>query len=140
MEELLAYALLLCAGIPAADAYEKKLDELFLQTPEDDDLLHLEWEKDPKEALAYLRARAGGPAFDTALFGKALMLELKGYYQRSNLKDFAAKAYQLWRSLPQCVQSQEPFWILSYADDPLSWGDEAQSRALYEQMMDWNLG
>lgn len=30
------------------------------------------------------------------------------------------------------LKSSMPFYILSYADDPLSWGDEKQARELYE--------
>jgi hypothetical protein len=28
----------------------------------------------------------------------------------------------------------EPFWTLSYADDPLSWGEERQTHEIYEKM------
>ena len=33
------------------------------------------------------------------------------------------------------LQKQQPFWSLSYADDPMSWGDETQSRELYRDML-----
>lgn len=42
--------------------------------------------------------------------------------------------YLLWESLPGCVQDEEPFSILTYADEPLSWGDEQQSREIYEKV------
>lgn len=45
--------------------------------------------------------------------------------------------YRLWEELPQEVQMKEPFWALNYADDPLSWGDEEQTRELYEKMMNY---
>ena len=41
MEELLVYALLLYEELVAEDEYYKRLDELFLKTPENDDLLYL---------------------------------------------------------------------------------------------------
>lgn len=40
--------------------------------------------------------------------------------------------YSLWQNLPEQISYVEPFYILSYADDPLSWGDEKQARELYE--------
>lgn len=35
------------------------------------------------------------------------------------------------------LDEEQPFWTLSYADDPLSWGDEEQSKALYEEAFDF---
>ena len=45
--------------------------------------------------------------------------------------------YGLWESLPGNIQDIEPFWTLSYADEPLSWGDEEQTRDIYEYMLDY---
>jgi hypothetical protein len=39
--------------------------------------------------------------------------------------------------LPSVIQSVEPFWSLSYADDPLSWGDVNQTKELYEEMLNF---
>lgn len=44
MEEMLVYAILLCANLVTENEYNKRLDELFLITPENEDLLYLEWE------------------------------------------------------------------------------------------------
>ena len=50
MEELLVYAILLCEELATEKAYNNRLDELFLSTPENDDLfndlLYLEYETD----------------------------------------------------------------------------------------------
>lgn len=51
MEELLVYALLLYEELVTENEYSKRLDELFLKNPEDDDLLYLEWETDIKKIL-----------------------------------------------------------------------------------------
>ena len=40
MEELLVYAILLYEGLVTENEYNKRLDELFLTTPENDDLLY----------------------------------------------------------------------------------------------------
>ena len=45
MQELLVYAILLNEELVTENEYRKLLDELFLNNPEDDDLLYLEWEQ-----------------------------------------------------------------------------------------------
>lgn len=50
------------------------------------------------------------------------------------IHSFAEKAYVAWNMLPKSIDQTEPFWTLSYADDPLSWGDEKQTREIYEKM------
>ena len=55
MEELLVYAILLYEELITEDEYNKRLDELFLNTPEDNELLYLEWETDMKKAIIYIR-------------------------------------------------------------------------------------
>lgn len=54
MEELLIYAILLYEELATENEYNKRLDELFLSTPENDDLfndlLYLEWETDIKKS------------------------------------------------------------------------------------------
>ena len=68
---------------------------------------------------------------------RILMGKLKGVYVNCvDLKWFAGRMYRLWEGLPGSIQSIEPFWMLCYADDPLSWGDEAQSRSIYEAMLE----
>ncbi len=54
MEELLVFALLLCEGILSKDEYWKRLDELFLESPEDDNFLYLEWETNIKLSLIHI--------------------------------------------------------------------------------------
>lgn len=45
--------------------------------------------------------------------------------------------YSLWENLPGNIQDIEPFWTLSYADDSLSWGDEEQTRNIYEHILNY---
>ena len=49
MEELLTYMILLSEELVPESEYYKRLDELFLNHPENDDLLYLEWETDIKK-------------------------------------------------------------------------------------------
>ena len=71
---------------------------------------------------------------DIDKFSRKLMSKLKGIYiDENNLAEFGKRMYQLWQYLPKEISEEEPFYILSYADDPLSWGDEKQCRELYEK-------
>ena len=135
MEELLVYVLLLAEEIVTDISYKNRLDELFLENPESEILLHLEWESDLKKAIVYIRTHINYSIFNYELFGKILMDKLSDYYYNcSDINKFGNEMYLLWTSLPTHIQGEQPFHILSYADDPLGYGDENQTRKLYEDM------
>ena len=111
---------------------------MFLNNPENDDLLYLVWEKDIQKVIIYIRTQIDYNAVDYEVFGKILMKKLKEYYKgTSDIKYFADRMYNLWEDLPGQIQDIEPFWTLCYADDPLSWGDEEQTKSIYENMMNF---
>lgn len=82
MEELLVYALLLYENIVPEEEYFKRLDELFLENPENDDLLYLEWETQVEKAIAYIGAHVHYKSFDYELFGSIMMEKIKVYYEK----------------------------------------------------------
>ena len=138
MEELLVYAILLYEKLVTENEYNKRLDALFLKHPDNDDLLYLEWETDLKKAIVYIRTHIDYTSLDYEQFGRILTGRLQAVYENcSDIKSFAGRMYALWESLPGNIQNTEPFWTLSYADDPLSWGDEEQARSIYEHMFDY---
>ena len=142
MEELLIYAFLLYEELATENEYNKRLDELFLSTPENDDLfndlLYLEWETDIKKAIIYVRTHIDYNNLDIDLFGKVLMRKLKEIYENHlDIREFASRMFHLWEGLPGNPQNIEPFWTLSYADDPLSWRDEKQTRYIYDRMLSY---
>ncbi len=138
MEELLVYAILLNEELVTENEYNKRLDELFFNDPENDDLLYLEWETDIKKAIIYVRTHIDYKNLDLELFGKILIRKLKAVYVNcSDIKCFASQMYSLWESLPGNIQNIEPFLTLCYADDPLYWGDEEQTRNIYENMLSY---
>ncbi len=138
MEELLIYAVLLSEELIQESEYNNLLDELFLSNPENDDLLHLEWETDIKKAVVNIRTHMDYNNFDFNRFGKVLMSKLKVIYTNcTDIKAFANRMYNLWKSLPENIQNIEPFQILCYAGDSLYWGDEEQARNIYEYMLNY---
>ena len=137
-EELLVFALLLCEEMVPEDEYQKRLDERFMNHPENDDLLYLEWETDRERAVMYIRTHIDYSALDCERFGRILMEKIKVYYEtHSDINCTACRMYSLWESLPGNIQDKEPFFALSYADDPLSWGDEEQTRNILENMVNY---
>lgn len=136
METLYAYLLLSSAGLLPWSAYAERLHAAFLAQPDNGLLLELEWETaDPLRSAAlfwgWWSERWGD--FDPAAFGKCLSRELGRLCppELEALRRFGEKTYGLWGLLPGWLAEAEPFCALSYADDPLSWGDEAQARAIY---------
>lgn len=140
MEELLAYVYLYREGLMSGEDCRAKLDELFLQNPEDELLLELEWNfQDMKDMVCRVWSYWGARAkeFSADVFGRVLMARLKELYRQegTDIHWFARRMYNLWEGLPPWIQSDQPFWAMCYGDDPLSWGDEAQTRQIYEAMM-----
>ncbi len=138
MEELLVYAILLYQNIITEEMYQKRLNELFLKDIENEIFLKLEWETDINKAIIYIRTHINYQNINHEEFGKSLMKVLKKYYECcTSIEQFSEKMYLLWKSLPGEIQDKQPFFTLSYADDPLSWGDEKQTRSIYENMLNY---
>lgn len=137
MEELYAELLLWGAGFDSGERYNVLLDIKFMGEPDNDILLELEclssnlldglgrfmryWEYECSQ-------------FSSDLFGARLFSGLKEIYDANTFKisDFGTQCYKLWQMLPRSVNQLDPFFALCYADDPLSWGDEKQTRDIYE--------
>ena len=138
MEELLTYAILLSEELGSESEYYKRLDELFLGNSESDDLLYLEWETDIKKAVIYMKTHIDYNNFDFNRFGKILMSKLEAIYTNcTDIKVFAKRMHSLWESLPENIQNIEPLQALCYADDSLSWGEEDQTKNIYEYVLNY---
>lgn len=134
MNELLAYAILLCEDIVSDEIFSDRLDSVFLENPNDGYLLELECVGNAEKAAASVIARFDYSRLNSVQFGGTMMKELKEYCRLCGVTErFGQKMYSLWESLPGCIQDEEPFHVFTYADDPLSWGDERQSREIYEK-------
>ena len=135
MEELLVYAILLSEKLATENEYCRRLDELFLAHPENDDLLCLEWETNKKKAILYIKIHMDYANLDSERFGRILMRKLKEVYANNpDIRHLANHMFGLWENLPGSLQDTEPFMALCYAADPLSWGDEELAKSICEQM------
>ncbi len=137
LEQLLAYACLLGAGLMTIENYNNNLDVLFMANPDDDLLLDLEFSSsDLNKTISLIKEKCYGQTIDYDSFGCCLLSHLKTIYSSDvdTLENFGKKAYALWGTLPADIQLTEPFHTMSYADDCLSWGDSQQTKDLYEKM------
>lgn len=138
MQELLPYAYLMDLGLDADNVYIKygaKLDALLEQYPDNRDVSELECISGCGETAAYIFEHTEFPVIHPDGFGKALMRLLTPIYTSSDISFFANRMYALWQKLPEPICHSEPFLTLNYADDPLAYGDEAQTRQLCEKML-----
>lgn len=138
MEKLYAEFLLWFHGFNAGEKYEALLNGYFLNDPNNDILLELE------ECSSNMLDTHGRfarywtyecPSLSPSIFGKQLFSGLKSVYDANSfcIEEFSRRCYLLWESIPPEIDKMEPFWTLNYAGDCLSWGDEAQTRMLYEK-------
>ena len=137
MEELYAELLLWYGGFHSPDRYNAMLDAKFLSDSENGMYLDLEeYSSDLLGSMGRFTRYWGYECedFHSDLFGKQLFSGLKAAYDTNTieLSNFGDRCYKLWRMLPDCIRETVPFETLGYADEPLSWGDEAQTRQLYE--------
>ncbi len=138
MEKLIALCYLWTFGLGTKDDYSAELDSLFLENPDDDFLLELEGLGDDRAAARALISPFVETEMDVDKFGKELFCGLEKFYSenctsQAYLATFGKMCYTMWQSFPASIDTKDPFLILCCADDPLSWGDEKQSRELYQK-------
>ncbi|NLB62301.1 MAG: hypothetical protein GX802_07820 [Clostridiales bacterium] len=132
VERLLSYAILLKCELITLDKYNGYLNDIFLQYTDNDLLLELQWcSTNTEKTIDTILDCSRETEIDYDVFGRSLIDELEAVYKEMDINSFATKAYSVWNLLSKSI---EPFWTLCYADDPLSWGDEKQTRELYEKM------
>lgn len=139
IEPLYAEFLLWFVGLTDAETYESLLHEKFMLMNESDILLGLEELTGDPEATKERFSRYWAfesSAFQADGFGRQLVAGLKVVYAsgRFGMEAFGKRCYELWSHIPDKLQRIEPFHVLSYADDCLSFDDEPQMRAFYEEM------
>lgn len=133
--------LLYLSNITDKKQYEVGLQQAFLQDPTNDTLLKLQWATDAKDTVAIWNQYYNTLENPTEEFRKILVEKLKEHYENcSDLELFAKNTYRLWKNLPFSydVKSKDPFLILSYIDDPFSWGDEEQVHTLYQSFFNYD--
>ena len=142
MEKLICKSLLWKMELSNGEDYNTTLDKMFLENSNNDLLLELESCSSDSDATfdilqRYWKYKCGDFSVDD--FGKCLLEDLKTVYFSNAfiIAEFGKRCYQLWQQLPSEMHTKEPFHTLSYANEPLSWNDEEQTRKLYEDLFDF---
>ena len=138
MEALYAEFLLWFHGFNPGDKYEALLNECFLNNPNNSILLELE---ERSNSMLDTHGRFTRywtyeqPTLNPEILGKRLFSGLKCVYDSNtfSIEEFSRRCFLLWDNLPSAIDQTEPFWTLDYAGDCLSWGDETQTRNLFEK-------
>lgn len=142
MESIICKSLLWKTGLSTSEDYNRYLDEIFAKDSDNDTLLDLEFiSADCDATYDYISRywKYEYKNFSIDCFGKALLNDLKNIYKSNTftIEDFARKCYKVYKILPYEISSNEPFFTLCYADEPLSWGDEIQCREIYEKLFEF---
>ena len=142
MERLICKSLLWKIGLTDGIDYSRTLNEIFLSDTSNDMLLELEscsYDYDAAFDILQRFWKYECNTFCVDTFGRCLAEDLKAIYESNvySIEDFGRKCYSLWQQLPDELNTIEPFHTLSYADDPLSWGDEEQARKIYEDFFNF---
>lgn len=142
MYNLISKSLLWLSGLYTQEDYNQTLDKTFYENPDNQLLLELEICSSDCESTFHTLRRFQTyeyKDFSVDEFGKCLLENLKTVYQSNVFKtyDYAIKCHTLWIYLPEELKFVDPFYVLSYADDPLSWGDEAHTRRIFEDLFDF---
>jgi len=138
IETLLVYTFLLESELASRSEYEEHLNALFEESPSHDLLLSLQWLSfDAKEIKKMIDDYFKKYEIDHRIFGSFLMKKLRAIYRQNNieLQTFNSKVVSIWGKLPENLMQTEPFWTMSYAGEPLLWGDIKQTQELYERML-----
>lgn len=128
------------AELLSISEYRNHLDALFISQPDNDLLLKLEWcSSDILASSQLIFDYFKDSKIDVDAFGSCLMQGIKKYYVQNEvcLKVFNSRVLSIWAKLPSDIHRLEPFWSMSYAGEPLSWGDTKQSRSIYEKMINF---
>ena len=143
MEDLFIYALLAESGCIERLDFMRVLENLFLENPEDSDLLDLVWRPE-KDAPYYTISLMDKRPFDRDRLVRVLLSSLKPVYLREDLYAFNNHMSRLLNLLPDNLGEEEPFTFMLNADEYLFWEyskDEEENkrhaRRLYEKALNY---
>ena len=135
MEEILALGLLADWNDMAENLYNSKLDELFLENPENPNLFELELIcGNTTESIIYITNHINFNKINIETFEKSLVYYLKILYESMDIEIFSKLSYKLWLRLPSYISEKSPFFVLNYADDYISIGFTDSVRQSYEKL------
>ncbi len=138
MEELFIYGLLMDLSPAAERLYNEKLDELFMKSSDNPYLLELELMcGNIGESVIFISNHTDFTKLDLKVFRKQIIYILSSIYNTIDIHEFTELSYTLWNRLPGFIAHEEPFLMLSYAGDSLSWGDSVSADKNYKKIFSY---
>jgi len=99
VEKLFVYALLLSVGFESKSDYGEYLDMLFMETPDDDLLLELEWMfSDTQKSVSTILQHCNNCKIDYDVFGAFLCEKLKDIYLQLDIAELVQKLMPFGKS------------------------------------------
>lgn len=138
MESIFAYALLWKCSFIMQEVYSSILDKAFIADPDSSLLLTLE-ERSTDSGKTYeiifnlLHNNISWPDIDKV--GNEIRSYIGKIY-RSNMlpiEVFGQRCYELWNILPEALRPKEPFCVLYYADDYISFENAKRAKQIYDK-------
>lgn len=144
-EYLYYYAITLKVGLSSIKEYNIWLDNIFLNEVDNEFLVELEFSSNDINSTIHIIKNLIDPnisRLDFDFIGKLLFkaFEVKYHQDSCILEDLAHQAYSIWNILPHNIANKEPFYTLCYIDDPISYGDEKQTRELFHKLFNYHGG
>lgn len=141
IERILLYSVLVGTHFVSMAQYNEWLDEAFLAR-EEDLLLELEtYSHDMNKTISTLKnyCKAKRSEWNEDVFGSMLMHFIQKSYTQEDteLSKIAIEVYNVWKRLPGTIVQKEPFIAMSCIDEPLTYGDEEQTRELFEYLFNY---
>lgn len=134
-EHLLAVLVLEQLGLNLNTSYEDTLNQYFIENPEDEVLLELEYCSSDleKSRRIFNRNCIRSVKFDRHQFAVFICEKLEEIYENMPLKEFMPCAYKLWQLLPVC-EFDIPLMDLCYYNKPSAKKSLEQADATYREM------
>ncbi len=139
VEKIYAYLCLVRAGFIDDASYNEVLDEFFMQDPDNELLLELEFlSNDIAKSWTFFHQYCVGEqhiSYDFLKVGKVVFSHLEIILKSNKMEksEFIKRGYKLWTFLPTHMYETDMFWILNVADDCLSIGDEEGAIDFYKK-------
>lgn len=135
MEDLIIYGIFSDLNLKSENLYQKKLDKLFIENPDNPDLLELELlSGNISESIIYITNHINSSNIRIELFKKNLAEYLEKLYSEMDIKTFSEICYKIWSRLPENIAYDEYFILLNYADDYVSVGFENVAEKNFENL------
>ncbi len=134
-EELLSLALLYRTGFDTAELFEENLNRIFLENPQNKDLLELEC-MSFRDAVIYVSEHFEYSSLNEETLSRTLIRFLNLLRPEQDTETFVLRLGELWEVLPfHTTRKDSPFYMIYYFEDMLAAGKTDLLRTCIEDLL-----